>query len=160
MNEASPTRSFTDPARQIFHELRAAAATAGGEPRGASCSLQGSPRSSRRRSPVGTAPSSLQPSPVVSRRESTAPLRQQHQVLEETLTPQCTAPRATGSPGQPRRRRISGECPGASPGGSPALSVRSGSSSGEGRGAGTPRGSSEWLAPSGCRQQPPVSRLG
>ncbi|XP_064101877.1 tensin-1-like isoform X7 [Macrobrachium nipponense] len=72
VSEAPPVRSFTDPARQIFHELRIA--TPGSNLRGPSSSLQGSPRSPRRPGQGGggggTAPPSLQPSPTPSRRGS------------------------------------------------------------------------------------------
>ncbi|XP_071518821.1 tensin-3 isoform X6 [Panulirus ornatus] len=136
VNEASPARSFTDPARQIFHELRAAAT--GGGLRGASCSLQGSPRTPRRQSPGGTAPPSLQASPVTSRRE--APRQE----------PPARAVR-TGSPGL-TGRPPSEECSGASPGGSPALRSRSGAGVGEGR-AGASR-ESQGGGPPETRQVP------
>ncbi|XP_063882195.1 uncharacterized protein LOC135112115 isoform X2 [Scylla paramamosain] len=140
-SEAAPPRSFTDPARQIFHELRAG--TTGGGLRGLTCSLQGSPRSPRRHPPGGTAPPSLQSSPVPTRRE----VPQQH--LEaapaalvtslasvahvapaasiapaSAVTPAAAVAPAAGSPGLARRRHPSQEHLRPSPRGSPAMGRR------------------------------------
>lgn len=82
--------------------------------RGASSSLQGSPRLPRSHTPGGTAPSSLQGSPVTLRREG-APRG----------SPPLTAPNRA-SPGTPRRRQFSAEPSGASPRGSPCLGRRAG----------------------------------
>ncbi|XP_069978701.1 tensin-3 isoform X10 [Penaeus vannamei] len=130
-------RSFTDPARQIFYELRATAARPG--PRGPS-SLQGSPLSPRRRSPGGTAPPSLQPSPTLTRHAGGSPLRQ-----DPGEATGAASPARTSSPGQLRRGGGAGPTP--SQGGSPRVSQRESSpapgaaslGTGEGSRASAPR---------------------
>ncbi|KAG0715193.1 hypothetical protein GWK47_012519 [Chionoecetes opilio] len=128
-SEAAAPRSFTDPARQIFHELRAG--VQGGGLRGLASSLQGSPRSPRRHPPGGTAPPSLQSSPVPARRD--APSQQQEATPAVLVTPAgfvapaapaASLPPASGSPCLTRRRHLSQEHLRPSPRGSPVMGRR------------------------------------
>ncbi|MPC35474.1 hypothetical protein E2C01_028898 [Portunus trituberculatus] len=141
-SEATPARSFNDPARQIFHELRAGSPVSG--LRGLTYSLQGSPRSPRRHPPGGTAPPSLQSSPVPTRREvpqqrleaaPSTPATSLASVAHVTPTasvvpPAAAAPAAAavtpaaGSPSLARRRHPSQEHLRPSPRGSPAMGRR------------------------------------
>ncbi|KAK7073598.1 hypothetical protein SK128_022686, partial [Halocaridina rubra] len=129
VSEVPPVRSFTDPARQIFHELRIS--SPGTNTLRASASLQGSPQSPRRTTQGGTAPPSLQPSPVPNRRgpspQDVVALRASYSYVggggEGGGSPKAS-PR--GSPKASPRGSPRGTPPKSTPKSSPTLSARRG----------------------------------